>query len=634
MRANSLTDIITDPIDPPLRLVFVGHVDHGKSTLIGRLLYETGNLTDGRVKAVKEMSGRRGMPMEFAFLLDAFQAERDQGITIDTTQIPFKTKRRSYIIIDAPGHKEFLKNMVSGAASADAGILVIDAKDGIAEQSRRHGYVLSMLGIDQIAVVVNKMDLVNYERSRFNGIAAEIRSYLKNLGIDVLAIIPVSARDGVGLIQTSEKLSWHLGQNLVDVLDSFSPVEASIDRPLRLPIQNVYKFDDRRLVVGRVESGQFHVGQKLQFSPSNKQATVASIETWNAGSLPEQATVGQSVAITLDEQIFIERGHIASSPETPPIQTNVFKAHIFWLGDEPLKVGQRYTLKLTTAEYLVEIQSLDRVINTENLSPISTDFVPKNGVGEVTFRARAIVSLDSFHMNPTTGRFVLTNGQDTLGGGIVSADGYVDKRSRREVTSQNIAAVESGIALHERGLSNGHKSGILWLTGLSGAGKSTLAIALEKQLFIKGYQVYVLDGDNIRFGLSTDLGFVPEDRAENIRRVGEVAKLFADAGLLIITAFISPYCSDRDRVRAIAPDVFHEVYIKADLSICESRDPKGLYAKARRGEILDFTGISAPYEVPEHPELILDTGKNSIEQSVYILMDYVIRHFSMSQEKK
>ena len=611
----------------PLNLVIVGHVDHGKSTLIGRLLHDTGALPEGKIEAVKAMSERRGMPLEYAFLLDSLQAERDQGITIDTTQIHFKTAKRPYVIIDAPGHKEFVKNMISGAALADAAILVIDAKEGVREQSRRHGYLLHLLGLRQVAVAINKMDLVNYDQARFQAVATEVRIYLEEIGIAATAVIPVSAREGDGLLRRSDAMSWHDGPCLIEVLDGFTPPVAPTDLPLRLPVQDVYKFDERRIIVGRIESGQLNVGDALQFSPTNKTARIASIEAWRAPAPVLSASAGQSIAITLDEQIFVERGHLASPVSDPPVETNVFRARLFWLGHKPLAVGRRYTMKLGTAEHAVEVQSIESVIDVEDLAHASAAMIPRNGIGEITLRARATMVLDEFTANPRTGRFVLIEDYDTVGGGIVSMEGYADQRSRYDVTSQNIVAVEHGIDAASRARSNGHKSGILWLTGLSGAGKSTLAIELEQQLFLKGYQVYVLDGDNIRFGLSADLGFAPEDRAENIRRVGEVAKLFADAGFLVVTAFISPYRGDRDHVRAIAPEVFHEVYVKADLSVCEGRDPKGLYAKARRGEIPEFTGISAPYEEPEHAELTLDTGELSVGQSVARLMEYVGGNF-------
>lgn len=617
--------------NPALKLVVVGHVDHGKSTLIGRLLHETGSLPDGKAEAVIKMSERRGMPVEWAFVLDALQAERDQGITIDTTQIYFHTKKRNYVIIDAPGHKEFLKNMVSGAALSDAALLVIDAKEGMQEQSRRHGYILHLLGLRQVAVVINKMDLVDYGEARFQELTTDIRSYLAGLGLEAAAIIPVSAREGDGLVSDSERMPWYEGPSLVQVLDGFNPPVLPTDRPLRLPVQDVYKFDDRRIIAGRIESGRIHTGDKILISPSNKTVTVKSMESWSVKQPALGASAGQSVGITLSEQLFIERGQMISHESNPPIETNVFRARIFWLGHQPLEVGKRYKLKLATTEQPVEVQSIETVIDVENLTTSAGDRLERNGIGEVTLRARAMLALDEFSSNPKTGRFVIVDEYDTVGGGIIFMEGYPDQRSRNDVRSTNITAVEHRVTPDMRAISNGHEGGILWLTGLSGAGKSTLAIEAEQQLFAKGYQVYVLDGDNVRFGLSSDLGFAPEDRAENIRRVGEVAKLFASAGVLVLTAFISPYRTDRDRARSIAPELFHEVYVAADVETCEGRDPKGLYKKARAGEIKDFTGVSAPYEEPVTPELTVDTADKTVNESVAELLAYVEANFSLAK---
>jgi len=616
---------------PALKLVVVGHVDHGKSTLIGRLLHDTGSLPDGKAEAVIKMSERRGMPVEWAFVLDALQAERDQGITIDTTQIFFNTDKRNYVIIDAPGHKEFLKNMVSGAALSDAALLVIDAKEGMQEQSRRHGYILHLLGLRQVAVVINKMDLVDYREERYQELTGDIRKYLSDLGLEAAAIIPVSAREGQGLTASPDRMPWYKGRHLVEVLDNFSPPVLPTDRPLRLPVQDVYKFDERRIIAGRIESGRLHTGDRILISPSNKTVTVKSIESWNVKDPALGASAGQSVGITLSEQLFIERGQIISHESNPPIESNVFRARIFWLGNEPLEVGKRYKLKLATNEQTVEVQSIETVIDVENLTSGTGDKLERNAIGEVTLRARAMLALDEFSENPKTGRFVLVDGYDTVGGGTIFMEGYPDQRTRNDVRSTNITAVEHRVTPELRARANGHEGGILWLTGLSGAGKSTLAIEAEQQLFAKGYQVYVLDGDNIRFGLSSDLGFAPEDRAENIRRVGEVAKLFASAGVLVLTAFISPYRADRDRARSIAPDLFHEIYVAADVATCEGRDPKGLYKKARAGEIKEFTGVSAPYEEPVTPELTVDTSNKTVNESVAELLAYVEENFSLTR---
>ena len=628
-KASKMTQSLENNPNPPINLVIAGHVDHGKSTLIGRLLHDTDSLTEGKMAAVKAMSERRGMPLEYAFLLDALQAERDQGITIDTTQVLFNSKKRSYLIIDAPGHKEFLKNMISGAAQADAGVVVIDVEEGIQEQSRRHCYLLRLLGLKEIIIVVNKMDLIEYSQRKFNHLKKQIVEYLSEIDLACKAVVPISARDGQGLIDLSEKMPWYTGANFIDTLDQLPEANSTNDLPTRLPIQDVYKFDERRIIAGRIESGTLKIGDELLFSPSNKRAAIESFEVWNAKDQKTKAIAGESVGIILNEEIFIERGHIASLSTDAPIETNVFRGKIFWIGNKPIIAGDRLKIKIGTAEHISEVQSVENKIDLSSLEAIDVDLLEKNDIGEVIFRTKSTVALDPFEKNHRTGRFVLINEYETVGGGIVSMQGYADQRGLYDVTSKNIMAVSSRVDISARVANNGHKGGIIWLTGLSGAGKSTIAIEAEHQLFLKGYQVNVLDGDNIRFGLSADLGFSPEDRTENIRRIGEVAKLFAEAGILVITAFISPYKQDRDRIRAIAGDIFHEVFIEADLEICENRDPKGLYVKARNGEISDFTGISAPYEKPRNPELVIDTGEQGIGESTTKLLSYIDEKFSI-----
>ena len=628
-KASKMAQSLENNPNPSINLVIAGHVDHGKSTLIGRLLHDTDSLTEGKMAAVKAMSERRGMPLEYAFLLDALQAERDQGITIDTTQVLFNSKKRSYLIIDAPGHKEFLKNMISGAAQADVGVVVIDVEEGIQEQSRRHCYLLRLLGLKEIIIVVNKMDLIEYSQRKFNHLKKQIVEYLSEIDLACKAVVPISARDGQGLINLSEKMPWYTGSNFIDTLDQLPEANSTNDLPTRLPIQDVYKFDERRIIAGRIESGTLKIGDELLFTPSNKRAAIESFEVWNAKDKKTKAIAGESVGIILNEEIFIERGHIASLSTDAPIETNVFRGKVFWIGNKPIIAGDRLKIKIGTAEHISEVQSIENKIDLSSLEAIDVDLLEKNDIGEVIFRTKSTVALDPFEKNHRTGRFVLINEYETVGGGIVSMQGYADQRGLYDVTSKNIMAVSSRVDISARVANNGHKGGIIWLTGLSGAGKSTIAIEAEHQLFLKGYQVNVLDGDNIRFGLSADLGFSPEDRTENIRRIGEVAKLFAEAGILVITAFISPYKQDRDRIRAIAGDIFHEVFIEADLEICENRDPKGLYVKARNGEISDFTGISAPYEKPRNPELVIDTGEQGIGESTTKLLSYIDEKFSI-----
>lgn len=617
-----------------LSVVIVGHVDHGKSTLIGRLLHDTGSFMEGKLEELKAVCERRNVPFEWSFLLDAFQAERDQAVTIDTTQIWFKTQRRNVVIIDAPGHREFLKNMISGAAFADAAILVVDAKEGVREQTKRHAYLLHLLGLRQVVVVINKMDLVNYNEARFHEVSNEVTNYLHGIGVAPRVIIPIAARHGGNIAARDENMPWYKGNILLEMLDVLEPEAPPVERPLRFPVQDVYRWDETRIIAGRVEAGVLKKGDALLFSPSNRQATVTSIEKWNAPQEILQAEAGESIGVTLDQPIYVARGDIASLPSHAPVLANVFRANIFWLGKKPLKVGKHYKLKLSTYEAAVMVQSIERVINTDDLSRSDKDAVEVNEMAEVTFRSREILALESYHDSIKLGRVVIVENHDVVGGGIIGAEGLVDQRQLMAKAQENIYAVDHLLTPVARAARNGHKGAVIWLTGLSGAGKSTLAMRVENVLFNRGMQTYVLDGDNVRKGLCADLGFSNDDRMENIRRVGEVAALMANAGLIAITAFISPFRADRRRARDAAGEDFHEIYVRADLETCEQRDPKGLYKKARKGEIKEFTGISSPYEPPEEPELTVDTAARGIDACVEMIVDYITRHTRAEHEDK
>lgn len=617
-----------------LGVVIVGHVDHGKSTLIGRLLYDTGSFMEGKYEELKAVCERRGVAFEWSFLLDAFQAERDQAITIDTTQIWFKTRKRNCMIIDAPGHREFLKNMISGAAFADAAILVVDAKEGVREQTRRHAYLLHLLGLKQIVVVINKMDAADYAEARFGEVSAEITTYLAGIGLAPRQIIPIAARHGENIAQGSANMPWYKGPILIDMLDTMEPVLPAPERPLRFPVQDVYRFDETRIIAGRIESGSLRTGDKLLFSPSGRSAHVVSIEKWSVPAAPMEAQAGESIGITLDQPIFVARGDVASHAEKAPVLANRFRVSLFWLGKKPLQAGKVYKMKLSTYEAVVTVESIERVISTEDLSSADKPEVAINEMAEVTFRSREIIALDAHGDNPLMGRAVLVENHDVVGGGIISGDGLEDLRVTLAQSQANLFAVDHLLPRESRAVRNGHHGAVIWLTGLSGAGKSTLAMRVEHALFNRGFQTYVLDGDNVRRGLNNDLGFSPEDRAENIRRVGEVAALMADAGLVCITAFISPYRADRTKARAAAGDDFHEIYVKADVATCEGRDPKGLYKKARAGEIREFTGISAPYEAPDAPELVVDTQTHNIDACVEMVLEYIEDATARRDQKK
>jgi bifunctional enzyme CysN/CysC len=610
-----------------LKIVIVGHVDHGKSTFVGRLLYDTGSLPEGKVEQLQNMAKRRGMPFEWANLMDALQAERDQNITIDTAQIWFRTQQRQYVIIDAPGHKEFLKNMITGAANAEAALLLIDAHEGIQENSRRHGYLLHFLGITQIAVLVNKMDLVGYSQERFESIQQEYRAFLNGLGVEARLFIPIVARDGDNIATPSQRMNWWTGPTVLSVLDQFRTSQPLSHLPLRFSVQDVYRFDGRRILAGRVESGTVKVGDRLQFCPANKVSTVKSIERWSA-PVSQSASASESIGLTLSEQIFVERGAVGARENALPYNLNRLKTRLFWMGHAPFQKGKTYRVKLLAQEVDCEIDSIEKVLDASTLETIQRDgdkaHVARFEIAELYLRTKRPIAFDAHSEIITTGRFVICDGRDVVGGGIVVDDAYPRLSSDSLHKSHNIYWTEGKITHEARAHRNGHLGRVVWLTGLSGAGKSSIANELERELFRLGLQAYVLDGDKVRHGLCSDLGFSPKDRRENIRRIGEMAKIMADAGFICITAFISPYLEDREAVRKrMEPGQFVEVYVNAPLSVCEARDPKGLYAKARANEIRDFTGISAPYEPPEKPELELTTHLLTVQESVRKIVEFL-----------
>ena len=624
-RSTSNTQRPTSHVEPSLRVVFVGHVDHGKSTLIGRILYDTGSLPEGKIEQIKKACAAEGMEFEFAFLLDALLEEQKQNVTIDTTEIPFRTARRRYAIIDAPGHKEFLKNMITGASRADAAILVIGADEGVREQSRRHAYLLGMLGIRQVIVVVNKMDLINYSEKRFREIEQEYRKFLQELGLDARTFIPASAKEGENVARASMKMKWYCAAGVLEALDLLEPHKPDVDLPLRFCVQDVYRFDGRRIIAGRIETGTLRVGDQLVFSPANKSSVVAAIERWNAPA-NGPAVAEDSIGITLTEQIFVERGYVASHQNETPIETNRFHADLFWIVREPLRSGHFYDLRLATQQVKCQIVSIEQVMDSSTLESKSDrrEQLDRNDVGRVTIQTRAALVIDNHDRIPNLGRFVIIDDGQICGGGTIFGGVYTD---RTVAKSKNIFWTEEKITARERAVRTGHRGAVVWLTGLSGAGKSTIAQSIERDLFHHGMNTYVLDGDNIRHGLNSNLGFSPDDRVENIRRVSEVAKLMADAGTVVITAFISPYRMDRSRAREIALEgnaEFIEVFVDAPLEVCEARDPKNLYKKARAGQIREFTGIDAPYEAPEDPEIVVHTDQQSVDESVATILEQLL----------
>lgn len=521
-----------------LNIVIVGHVDHGKSTLLGRLYADTGSLPDGKLEKVQAICRQQGKEFEYAFLFDAFLEEQEQGITIDTARTFFMWKGRHYIIIDAPGHKEFLKNMISGAARAEAALLLIDALEGVKEQSKKHGYLLSLLGVRQFAVVVNKMDLVGYRQDVFEGIEKEYREFLAQFGAVPERIIPVSAKMGDNIANRSGTMPWYQGPTVLDTLSLFKKETARSEQPLRFPVQDVYKFDARRIIAGRITAGRLKIGDHLVFSPSNKRANIRSIEAFNVEPVLTGAEAGQSVGITLDEQIFVERGEVATHQEQLPLVSTAFKANLFWLGKQPLEQGRRYLLRVATREVECEVAAIHRIIDTMDLNQQSgSNKVARNQVGELTLRTKAPVAFDLSASFEATGRFVLVDDYDIAGGGIVTEMIKDDQEFlREEARRRDFAWVKGEVGIEERAQQYGHRAAIVLITGGRHTGKSFLARKLEARLVADGRHAYLLDGENLRRGLDADLAEGERSQTmEMARRYGEVARLLADTGLIVVS---------------------------------------------------------------------------------------------------
>jgi len=590
-----------------VRIVIVGHVDHGKSTLVGRLLHETGSLPEGKLEMLKAVSARRGMPFEWSFLLDALQTERDQGITIDTTQIRFRTNAREVVLIDAPGHAEFLRNMITGASQADAAVLIIDAAEGVRDQTRRHGYLLHLLGIRQVAVVINKMDRVAFSAQRYQDISDEISAHLNGLGVAPTAVIPISARDGDGVAARTQRIGWYAGPTVVEALDQLAPARPMNTLPLRLPIQAVYKFDDRRIVAGRVESGSLKTGDEIVIMPAGKIAKIKSVEGWPATPVSEAQGAGRSVGITLDRELFLERGDVIAHSSVSVRDTRRLKARIFWLHDTPVTAGTTMLVRLGTMESRATVVAIENAVDPGELSSVGTQSIGRNHVGEIDISLAHPVAADTYADNPRTGRLVIEVNGRIAGGGLVLS---VDAGSRG--VPVDIVPVESALRADERSARFRHHGAVVWLTGLPASGKSTLARALERRLFSRGGSPILLDGDTLRAGLNGDLGFSPLDRTENIRRLAEVATHLARNGHVAIVAAVSPSLEDRAQARRIAEEHFHEIHVSTAADVCEARDPKGHYRKARAGDLKGFTGIDGGYQPPANAELVLDTGTTSV----------------------
>lgn len=534
--ASESTSVVSDR--ETMNVVIVGHVDHGKSTMVGRLLADTGVLGEGKLEKVQMVCKQQGKTFEYAFLLDALEEEQGQGITIDSARVFFRTDRRDYIIIDAPGHIEFLKNMVSGAARAEAAVLLIDANEGVRENSRRHGYLLSMLGIKQIVVAVNKIDLVDYARDRFEQIVREYRSFLATIDIEPRYFIPVSAREGDFVAERTDKLAWFDGPTILEAVDGFTKQAPHSELPLRVPVQDVYKFnlrgDDRRIVVGRIEAGTLRVGDQVMFSPSNKTSTIHSLETWSTAPITE-VSAGRSVGVTLTEQIYVSRGEVMSHRDTPPSVSTKIRVNLFWLGRKPMVPGKRYKLKLGTFETEVKIDTISRILDAGELDA-STDKqqVERHDVADLVLATRYPVAFDRAAAIETMGRFVIVDDYDIAGGGIirdVASDAL--EQARLESRIREHTWVRGDITRAQRAELSGHPASMIMLTGEMGVGTQEIARALERRLVETDHHAYMLDGKNVVIGVDADISF--DDIDELLRRFGEVAHILMDAGNLVIS---------------------------------------------------------------------------------------------------
>lgn len=603
--------------DAATPIVIVGHVDHGKSTLIGRLLHDTDSLQDGKVAQIIESSKKRGLKIEWSFLLDSLQIERDQGVTVDSTRIPFCLGQREFVIVDAPGHRQFLRNMITGAADAEAAVLVVDAQEGAREQTRRHAMLLHLIGIRHVIVLLNKVDLLDFDQAKVEAVEKSVTELLNKLGLEAALFVPASARDGDNIASRSERSPWYKGPTLTEALASVPSPASRSELALRLPVQDVYRFDNTRYVAGRVERGRVRVGDTVIIGTQKTPARIASIESWHTAP-HVSASAGQSIAVTLEPDVIPDRGDLLHHADAAPMEASRVRVRLFWLRQEPLRVGEHFRLRLATAEHAVTVTAIDKVVDLDDLTEHPGTEVPPEGFAEIVLSAAENIQFDPFTPGTTDGRGVLVDRQQRIVGGapIIGPANIADGE-------KVIHPSASTVTVQDRERAKGHKGSVFWLTGLSGSGKSTLARAAETRLFADGVDVTVLDGDTLRAGLCKDLGFSEADRTENVRRAAEVARLLRDAGQVVIVALISPLRSDRDLARQIIGDGFEEVFVDADLGTCEQRDPKGLYAAARAGKISGFTGIDAPYEAPAAPALRLVTGKDSVEAATKTLVTFV-----------
>jgi bifunctional enzyme CysN/CysC len=592
-----------------LRFITCGSVDDGKSTLIGRLLYESRMIFEDQLAALERDSkrvGTRGGDLDFALLVDGLAAEREQGITIDVAYRFFSTEKRKFIVADTPGHEQYTRNMVTGASTADLAVILIDARKGVLTQTRRHSFLVALLGIKRIVLAINKMDLVHFSPERFEQIRADYRDFGARVGLTDVTAIPICAVDGDNVIAPSARMSWYQGPTLLQHLQAVEVDEDRSGRSFRLPVQWVCRPNlDFRGFAGQIASGSVRPGDRIRVLPSGREARVARIVTAD-GDL-DRAVAGQSITLTLDSEIDISRGDVIAAAGAPAQVAGQFEATIVWMHEEPMLQGRAYLMKIGARTVAATVAPLKHKINVNTLEQLPAERLELNDIGVCELELDRPVTFEPYAVDPTLGGFILI---DRLTNSTVGA-GLLHFALRR---SQNVHWHALDVDRKVRARQKGQKSCVLWLTGLSGAGKSSIANLIDRKLTSLGRHAYLLDGDNVRHGLNKDLGFTAQDRVENIRRVAEVSRLMVDAGLIVLVSFISPFRSERRMARELfGAGEFFEVYVDTPLAEAERRDVKGLYRKARRGEIKNFTGIDSPYEPPESPEIRIDTMEMSAE---------------------
>ena len=601
-----------------LRFITCGSVDDGKSTLIGRLLYDSKMIFDDQLSALEADSkrvGTQGQEIDFALLVDGLAAEREQGITIDVAYRFFTTERRKFIVADCPGHEQYTRNMVTGASTADLAVILIDARKGVLVQTQRHSYLCHLLGIRHFVLAVNKMDLVDYNQARFDEIVADYTAFASTIGMDSFTAIPISGFKGDNVTERSATTPWYAGPVLIDHLETVSlERDAQQDASFRLPVQWVNRPNlDFRGFAGQIASGTVKPGDAVRVLPSGRTTTVARVVA--AGGDLDQAVAGESVTLTFADEIDCSRGDVIAAADAPPEVADQFEATLVWMDDQPLLPGRGYWLKLGTQTVSATLQQPKYAINVNTLEHLAAKTLELNAIGVAELATDKPIVFEPYAQSKVLGGFILI---DKLTNRTVAA-GMLNFSLRR---AQNVHWQPTDITRADHAALKNQKPRVLWFTGLSGSGKSTIANAVEKRLNLMNRHTFLLDGDNVRHGLNKDLGFTEADRIENIRRVGEVAKLMADAGLIVLTAFISPFRAERDMVRAMLPEgEFIEIFVDTPLEVAEARDVKGLYKKARSGALKNFTGVDSPYEPPEHPEIRVNTVERTVDEAA----DAIIR---------